>query len=113
MRRKPRFGRTAQAALLLGADHLERVAAPGAALRLDLAEHQPPAAARDQVDLVAASPDVRAEDPVAAKPVVRSDGAGASALASRVTSRVAERLERAAVDVARPVLAHDAPSARA
>ena len=47
----------------------------GAAVRrrralLDLDEHQPIAAARDQVGFVASEPDVRADDPVATQPVV-------------------------------------------
>src|ERR671928_166206 len=62
VRREPRVGRSAQAALLLGRDHLERVAQPLPRLRLHLDEGEPPTAPHDEIELVAADPDVRAED---------------------------------------------------
>jgi hypothetical protein len=58
-----------QPPLLLQVDHVQRVAEAGAGLLLDLAEHEPPPAAGDDVQLVAAGPDVPAEDPVAAQAV--------------------------------------------
>ena len=68
-RREPDGRRAAQAALLLVRDHVERVAEPRPALLLHLDEAERAAAPRDQVELVAARPDVRAEDPPAAEPV--------------------------------------------
>src|SRR4051812_1148930 len=59
-----------QAALLLGGDHLERVAVALARLGLYLAEDELTAAAQNQVELVASDPDVRAQDAVAAQAVV-------------------------------------------
>src|SRR5205823_6435387 len=70
VRGEPRLGGTAKAALLLGADHLERVAVPGAALCLHLAEDQLPTAAQDQVDFVAADPDVPGQHAIEAQAVV-------------------------------------------
>src|SRR5579864_9508955 len=67
--REPRLRRAAHAALLLGADHLRRIAERGAALLLHLDEAQRPAASRDEVDLAAGRPHVRAEDAPAAQPV--------------------------------------------
>src|SRR3954453_5123897 len=69
MRGHPRLCGPAQAALLLLGDHLQRVAPPRSALRLHLDEREPPPPADDQVQLVAARPDVALEDPVAAKAV--------------------------------------------
>src|SRR5689334_5041661 len=69
MLEQPCLRRAPQPALLLRRHHLERVAEPGPALRLHLTEDDPPPAARDHVQLVAARPDVAAEDAVAAQPV--------------------------------------------
>jgi hypothetical protein len=69
MGREPGLGGPAQAALFLLGDHLERVAPARAAFRLHLDEGEPPAPADDQVELVAAGPDVPLEDPVAAQAV--------------------------------------------
>ena len=104
-----------------GVDHLERVAEPAARLRLHLAEDEPPAAARDQVELVprrrgrsrpgsgsraAGSAAARA---LAGAPLGRATRAAG---ASSGIVRVAERLERAAVDLAGAALAHDRRVAR-
>src|SRR6476619_5180179 len=62
-RAQPRLGCAAQPPLLLDRHHLERVAAPPALLRFDLDEPERPPASDDQVELVAAGPDVLAEDP--------------------------------------------------
>src|SRR6476646_12521 len=70
MRGEPGLGRAPQAALLLGGGRLERVASARAALGLHLDEREPPAAADDEIELVAADPDVRAEDAIAAQAVV-------------------------------------------
>ena len=67
---EPRLRGEPQPPQLLLVDHLERVAEPVAGLALDLAEDEPPAAPDDQVELVAARPDVRAENAVAAQAVV-------------------------------------------
>src|SRR5687768_14354122 len=69
MLRKPGLGGPAQPALFLRPDHLQRIAPALAALRLHFAEHDCPAAAQDEVELVTAGPGVRGEDPVAAEPV--------------------------------------------
>src|SRR5207247_6104937 len=68
--RQPRVTGLPEPAQLLPRDHLQRIAEPGTVLRLHLAEDEPPAAAQHQIELVAARPDVRAEDAVAAQPVV-------------------------------------------
>src|SRR5581483_1888611 len=70
MLRQPGLSGTAEAPLLLRADHLERVAEALADLLLDLAEDQVPAPAGDDVELVPAGPGVPPQDPVAADPVV-------------------------------------------
>ena len=98
--------RPAAPALLLGGDHLERVAAAGAALLLHLDEAELAPAPGDQVELVAARPDVRAEDPPAAQPVPagglalgRCPGRGGSSpcvAAAPGTSSGARRTGRAA-----------------
>src|SRR5205823_12150855 len=67
--RQPRLGRVPQPALLLGPDHLERVAEAPAQLLLHLAEDEPSPAPGDDVELVAAGPDVPRDDPVAAQAV--------------------------------------------
>src|SRR2546430_2527774 len=66
---EPGLRGTAQAALLLAVDHLERVAEARAALALHLAEDELRAPARDHVELVPARPFVDAEDAVPADPV--------------------------------------------
>jgi len=66
MSRQPGLGCPAEAALLLLGHHLERVAIVAAALCLDLDEREPPPAPDDEVELVAAAPDVRLQDQVAA-----------------------------------------------
>src|SRR5207237_6468466 len=69
MRREPGLRGAADAALLLRADHLDRIAEALAELLLHLDEGEPAAAADDEVELVAGDPDVLAEDAVAAQPV--------------------------------------------
>src|SRR5689334_11608379 len=66
---EPRLRGTADATLLLLRHRLDRVAERRPALLLHLDEPQPPAAPRDQVDLVAGRPHVRAEDLPAAEAV--------------------------------------------
>src|SRR3954452_4586464 len=61
---------TSQPAHLLRRDHLQRIAEAVAGLALHLAEHEHRAAPHDEVELVAADPDVLAEDAVRAQPVV-------------------------------------------
>jgi uncharacterized heparinase superfamily protein len=68
--REPGLGGAADPPDLLRADHRDRLAEARAGLRLDLAEDEAAAASRDQVELVASRPDVRAQDPVAAERVV-------------------------------------------
>ena len=98
--RKPGLGCPAQAALLLGADHFERVAEVVAALRLDLAEDELRSAADDHVELVPSCPRVHIEDPVAAQPVVKPDaalgGAAGGARAGHVYDASAVSTRRAA-----------------
>ena len=85
MAREPRLRRSAKATLLLRADHLDRVDERRVRLGLDLDEDELPAAADDQVELVAARPRVRGQDAVAADEVMpprapldrRARGAGA------------------------------------
>ena len=67
---EPRLRGEPQPSQLLLVDHLERVTEPSAGLPLDLAKDEPPAAPDDQVELVTARPDVRAENAVAAQAVV-------------------------------------------
>ena len=62
---QPRFRSSAQAPLFLLGHHLEGITVPLSGLRLHLAEDELPPSAQDQVELVAADPDVRAEDAVA------------------------------------------------
>ena len=76
---KPCFRSEVQTSQLFLVDHLEWVAEPVARLALDLAEHEPPTAPDDQVELVTARPDIRAENAVAAQAVV----AGGSSLELR------------------------------
>ena len=72
VRREPCLGRDAQAPLLLRPDHLEGVAEAIARLGLHLAEDHAAAAARDEVELVAADPLVSGEDPEAAQEVMEA-----------------------------------------
>jgi hypothetical protein len=67
---QPGLGSPSHAPLLLRPDHLERIAVPRAALALHLDKDERPAAAHDQVELVAARPHVAAEDAVAAQEIV-------------------------------------------
>src|SRR5438128_992034 len=69
MGRQEAVGGAAEAALLLRGDHLQRVAEAIAGLLLHLDEAQLLAAADDEVELVAARPDVGAEDLPAAQAV--------------------------------------------
>jgi hypothetical protein len=57
---------------LFGIDHLDRVAESRARLALHFAEHNGSAAARDDVELVAAGPGVRIENPVGPQAVPAS-----------------------------------------
>ncbi len=69
--REPGLGRTPNSSALLRGHHLERVAIPGRRLALHLAEDETPAASEDQVDLVAAGPDVGLQHAVSAQAVVK------------------------------------------
>src|SRR2546421_5433836 len=66
---EPGCRRLSQPTLLLGRDHLERVAESRALLLLDFDEAQIASPSHDQVELVAAGPHVLAEDPPASQPV--------------------------------------------
>src|SRR5436190_11722447 len=68
-RREPRLRGAAQTPPLLRRHHLERVSEPRAPLLLDLDEAQIPSTPDDQVELVAAGPDVLAQDPPSPQPV--------------------------------------------
>jgi hypothetical protein len=70
MSRKPCLGRSTQAPAFLRRHHLERMAVVVVRLALDLAEDDAAAAPDDQVELVAAGPDVGVEDAVAAQAIV-------------------------------------------
>src|ERR1051325_9315774 len=61
MCREPGLGRSPPPPLLLARAHLERVPPPRSAFCLHLDERQAPAAAHDQVELVAAGPRVAVE----------------------------------------------------
>jgi len=65
----------ANAALLLGANHLGRVAEVLSRPHLDLAEDEPGAAADDEVELVPPTARIGVENPVTAQPVVAADTA--------------------------------------
>ena len=69
-RRARPWPRGAAAHLLVG-HHLERVSEGGAGLPLHLAEDERTASPDDEVELVAADPDVRTEDAIAADAIVR------------------------------------------
>jgi hypothetical protein len=61
-RGEPRLGGLAEAALLLGSDHLEGIAEADAAFLLDLDEAEGASTPDDEVELVARRPGVRPED---------------------------------------------------
>ena len=67
---EPDLGRAPEATAFLRRHHLERVAVVGGRLALHLAEDEPAAATDDQVELVAAGPDIGVEHAVAAQAVV-------------------------------------------
>ena len=62
---EPGLRGTTNAALLLGANHLERIAEAAVLLRLHLAEDELTATADHEVELVTADPYVRRQDAVA------------------------------------------------
>src|SRR5512133_1244269 len=66
VRKQPGLGATPQTLAFAEIDRLERVAEAWAFLQLHLAEHKPPAAPDDQVELDAAGADVARQNPVAA-----------------------------------------------
>src|ERR1700758_5262696 len=66
---EPGLGGASEPTLLLGGQHLERGAEARAPLLLHLDKPERPPAPHDQVELVAARPDVLAEDPPASQPV--------------------------------------------
>ena len=70
MRLEPRGRRAAHPAPLLGVHGSDAASEELARPFLDLDEDEPSAAARDQVELVAAAAHVRGDDAVAAEPVV-------------------------------------------
>lgn len=70
VRGEPGLCGTANTSLLLGANHLERIAEAVVLLRLYLAEDELTASADHEVELVTADPCVRRQDPVAAQAVV-------------------------------------------
>ena len=70
VRCQPGLGGTSDPPLLLGGDHLERVAQLRPALRLHLAEDDRLAAAKYEIELVASGPGIRRQDPISAQPVV-------------------------------------------
>src|SRR5439155_19316285 len=70
MRSEPRRSSPPHAPDLLGVDHLQRISVAVAGLALHFAERERASAPHDEVQLVAADPDVRAEDAVAAQAVV-------------------------------------------
>ena len=69
VRKEPHLCGAANATLLLRRHHLGGIAPGDPALLLHLDEAQPPAAARDEIDLVASGPHVRTEDAPPAQPV--------------------------------------------
>ena len=62
---EPGLRGTTNASLLLGANHLERIAEAAVLLRLHLAEDELTATADHEVELVTADPCVRRQDAVA------------------------------------------------
>ncbi len=102
MRLQPGRRGAAHAPPLLAVDGADRAAVRGPGALLDLDEHEPPAAADDQVDLVPAGADVRRRGS-------GSRGAGSAAPRGALRGsrrgglRVRSRLERAAVLRARAV----------
>ncbi len=85
---EPDLGRAPEATTFLRRHHLERVTVGSARLSLHLAEDEPAAAAKDQVELVAARPDVGSEHAIAAQPVV-APGAALEPLARPPRARPA------------------------
>jgi hypothetical protein len=75
VRAEPGLRGTANASLLLRANHLERIAEAAVLLRLHLAEDELTAPADHEVELVTADPRVRRQDPVAAQAVVPQSAA--------------------------------------
>src|SRR5512132_7051 len=73
VRKQPGLGATSQTLAFAEIDRLERVAEAWAFLQLHLAEHEPPAAPDDQVELDAAGVDVARQNPVAAPAEVPRD----------------------------------------
>src|SRR5881398_1814705 len=115
IRGQPRLRGTAEAALLLRADHLERIAVAPGGLGLHLDERQPAPAPDDEVELIAAGPDVRLQDPIAAQAVEPPRpplGRPAARPLLRDEVLVAERLEGPAVDLRGTDLPHNRGMAR-
>jgi hypothetical protein len=77
---EPGLSGPSEPAALLRRHHLERVAEIRRRLAFHLAEDNSTAAPDDEVELVAARPDVRAENAITAQPVVTS-GAALEAIA--------------------------------
>jgi hypothetical protein len=75
VRGEPGLRGTTNASLLLGANHLERIAEAAVLLRLHLAEDELTATADHEVELVTADPCVRRQDAVAAQAVVPQSAA--------------------------------------
>ena len=69
-RREPRLRRPAYTTQLLRIDHLERIAVPIAGLLLHLDDEESPAAADDQIELVAADALICAYEPPTAEQIV-------------------------------------------
>jgi hypothetical protein len=70
MSSQPGLRRVLDSATLLVVDHLERITVVGSSLLLDLTEDKSPAAADDQVELVAARNNIRLKHPVPPQAVV-------------------------------------------
>ena len=66
----PGLGGPSEPTALLRRHHLERMAEVCGCLAFHLAEDDPPATPDDEVELVASSPNVRAENAIAAQTVV-------------------------------------------
>lgn len=75
MAREPGFGSAAKASALLRRHHLQWVTVVAGRLPFHLAEDEPATAPEDQIELVAAGPDVRTEHAIAAQPVVERGAA--------------------------------------
>jgi hypothetical protein len=70
MRCEPTLRRGVNPPELLLVDHLERVAIAGDTLLLHLDDEDAAAAPQDEVELIAADPCVRVEQPVSPQPIV-------------------------------------------